>query len=125
MHQSKRIAASSFLTAGLLALGSLGAVATAEDLTSHALEGAGIGAMCTAALAFAVVDAGVKQFDSEDGSSRMPLVILGVVGLAWGMIRVGLGDAWIIPGISGLLWMTMQAAFFTEPVEDEEEEPAA
>jgi len=123
MHQSKRIAASSFVTSGLLMVAALGSVVSSEDVASQALDGTGLGALCTAGLGLAIIDAAVKQFDSEDGSSRMPMVLLGLLGLFWGMVRIGLGDPWIIPAVSGLLWLTMQAAFFTQPVDDEEDEP--
>lgn len=124
MHQSKRIAASSFISAGLLLVAAVGAVASADGVASQSLEGAGLGAMVSAALAMAIVDAGIKQFDSQDGSSRMPMVLLGLAGLCWGMVRIGLQDPWIIPAMAGLLWLTMQAAFFTEPVDDPDESEA-
>ena len=123
--QDRRLLASGLLTALLLATAAVGSVASADDISSTALEGAGIGAMITAGLAFGLVDQSVRQLGSAPGSSRMGLVILGLLGLLWGAARVGLGDVWVVPAMTGLLFVTMQAAFFTEPVDEDEEEEGA
>ncbi len=122
--QDHRLLASGLLSALLLATAAVGSVASADDITSTALEGAGIGAMITAGLAFGMLDQSVRQLGSAPGSSRMGMVILGLLGLLWGAVRVGLGDVWVVPAMTGLLFVTMQAAFFTEPVDEEEEEGA-
>ncbi len=123
--QDRRLFAGSVATALLLFAGALGSVASAEEIGSHALEGAGIGAMLTAVLGFALLDRAVAQLGSAHGSNRMGILLLGIAGLVWAMIRVGLGDVWIVPAVTGLLWITMQAAFFTEPADEPDTDEVA
>lgn len=119
--QDRRLLATGLLTALLLATAAVGSVVSAEDIASSALEGAGIGAMITAGVAFGMVDQSVRQLGSPPGASRMGIVSVGLLGLLWGMVRIGLGDPWIVPAMTGLLFVTLQAAFFTEPKDEDEE----
>jgi hypothetical protein len=115
--QHIRIAVAGGLTALLLLVDAVATLVAAGDggLAGAGLAGAGIGAVLSVALAYGVADAVVRQWGSVDGERRPALMGIGLAGILWGCIRVGLGDPLIVPALFGLVWLFTQAWLFAEP----------
>jgi hypothetical protein len=121
MH-SVRIAISAAITVVLLLASAVASVAGDAELAGSALDGAGIGAVFTTMVALGLADAAARGWRQPDGGDRMPVVRIGLLGILWGCIRVGLGDPTIVPAIAGLTWCCVQGALFIEPKEEDEPE---
>lgn len=120
MH-SKRLAISGAITILCLMASAAVSLLGEGEVASHAFEGTGIGAVFTTLLALALGDAVARGWNQADGSNRMPVIKIGLLGIVWGCIRVGMGDVSMIPAITGLTWLCLQAALFVDPAEDPEQ----
>ncbi len=122
--QGRRIAIATILSGLLLLVDAVLAVATAESLGGAGFYGPGLASITSATLGFALVDTGVRSWDTEDGIDRVGVLKLGLTGIFWGFVRVGGGAGAIVPAIVGMTWVVSQAALFKEADEDEDEAPS-
>jgi hypothetical protein len=123
--QHVRIAVAGTLTVVLLLVDVVAILVAAGEggLTGVGLTGAGIGAVLSAAVAYGVADAVVHQWGSADGASRSAVMRICLIGMLWGCIRVGLGDAFVVPALFGLVWVFSQAWLFVEPADEADAPP--
>jgi len=122
--QYLRVAATAGLTTGLLTFDGLMILYGAGDagLGGSGLMGAGLGAILTLLLALGIADGAARQWGSEDGASRTQLLTLSLLGIAWTLLRIELGDLWAVPAVVGLTWIATQTSLFSEAVLDDDTE---
>lgn len=115
-----RIAVSAACTVVLLLTAALGSLATAgeDGIGAHAIEGVGIGAVLTVLVALGLADAAARQWGTPNGAGRTPVIYIGIAGIIWCCVRVGLGDVWIVPGLVGLSWCVVLASLCVQPDDD-------
>ena len=126
---SRRIATASGLTAALFLFGGIAAVMHGGDhgLASHALTDAGVGGVISVLFGLVFADQAVRQWGAPDDAARKLLLNLSLGAIFWGFVRVGAGDAAIVPATVAATWLafwTVRFAPITDDVQEDAEDAA-
>ncbi len=123
---SRRIATASGLAAALFLFDGIAAVMHGGDhgLASHALTDAGVGGVISVLFGLVFADQAVRQWGAADDAARKLLFNLSLGAIFWGFVRVGAGDAAIVPATVAATWLAFWVVMFapiTDDVPDDEE----